>query len=176
MLDKVTAGDVPNSFNVIIEIPSNSQPVKYEVDKASGILFVDRFMATAMHYPCEYGFIPKTLSNDGDPTDVLVLCPLPLLPGSVVKVRPIGVLKMTDEAGADAKVLAVPINKITTAYSKINNIHDVEKYVLDRISHFFAHYKDLEAGKWVKIDGWFDIDEAKKELVESIERYNQTNK
>ncbi len=165
--------NVPDEINVIIEIPALSEPVKYEVDKDSGILFVDRFMATAMYYPTNYGYIPQTLSEDGDPTDVLVITPVPLISGSVIPCRPIGVLNMTDESGVDAKVLAVPIDKLCKLYHKVQTHEDVNAHLLATITHFFEHYKDLEEGKWVKIDGWKGPLDAKKEILASIERYNQ---
>ncbi|MFC1748791.1 inorganic diphosphatase [Pseudomonadota bacterium] len=171
--DKVACGkDVPNNINVIIEIPAHSDPVKYEVDKDSGAVFVDRFMATAMFYPCNYGYVPHTLSEDGDPVDVLVVTPHALISGSVIQVRPIGVLKMSDESGIDAKILGVPVTKLTDRYAHINDIDDMPKQMLNQISHFFEHYKDLEAGKWVKIEGWGNAEEAKAEVVSSIERFN----
>ncbi|MCP4335715.1 MAG: inorganic diphosphatase [Gammaproteobacteria bacterium] len=172
ILDRVSRGkNVPNDINVIIEIPSHSDPIKYEVDKETGAMFVDRFMGTAMHYPCNYGYIPKTLSEDGDPADVLVVTPIPVISGAVVRVRPLGMLRMTDEAGADAKIIAVPIDKLSSLYSHMNSVRDLPKSLLDSISHFFDHYKDLEPGKWVKIDGWVDVDDAKREILDSIERY-----
>lgn len=161
-------------FNVVIEIPSHSQPVKYEVDKDSGALFVDRFISTAMHYPCNYGYIPKTLSDDGDPVDVLVLTPVPLISGSVIPARPVGMLQMTDEAGSDAKILAVPIDKLCQRYVNIHEPKDVHPDLLQAIEHFFAHYKDLEQGKWVKIDGWVGKAEAEAEVKSSITRYAET--
>ena len=169
-----TGRDVPNDVNVVIEIPMNSEPVKYEVDKASGAIFVDRVLTTPMRYPCNYGYIPHTLSGDGDPADVLVVMPLPLIPGSVIRVRTIGMLRMTDEAGEDTKLVAVPISKVYPGYDHIQHLDDVPKHWLDRIGYFFEHYKDLEAGKWVKLDGWGGRDEARKLLVESIERYEAT--
>jgi inorganic pyrophosphatase len=173
ILDRVSYGDnVPNKVNVIIEIPSHSDPVKYEVDKETGAMFVDRFMGTAMHYPCNYGYIPQTLSEDGDPADVLVVTPVPVISGAVISVRPVGLLQMTDEAGKDAKILAVPTDKLSNMYSGVNNVRDLPKPLLDSISHFFDHYKDLEPGKWVKIDGWVDAEDAKREIMASIERYN----
>jgi len=172
ILDRVSRGkNVPNDVNVIIEIPSHSDPVKYEVDKETGAMFVDRFMGTAMHYPCNYGYIPNTLSEDGDPADVLVVTPIPVISGSVIRVRPLGMLSMTDEAGADAKIIAVPIDKLSNLYSHMNSVRDLPKSLLDSISHFFDHYKDLEPGKWVKIEGWVDVDDAKQEILASIERY-----
>jgi inorganic pyrophosphatase len=156
-LDRVSSGkDVPNDINVIIEIPANSEPVKYEVDKETGAMFVDRFMSTAMHYPCNYGYIPHTLSDDGDPVDVLVATPYPLISGSVVRCRPVGVLKMTDESGDDAKVLAVPVSKL----------------LLDQVAHFFEHYKDLDEGKWVRVEGWEGVEAAKEEILSSVKMYN----
>lgn len=177
ILDRVSYGEkVPNEINVIIEIPSHSDPVKYEVDKETGAMFVDRFMGTAMHYPCNYGYIPQTLSEDGDPTDVLVVTPVPVISGAVVKVRPLGMLAMTDEAGKDAKILAVPVDKLSSMYSSINTVRDLPKPLLDSIAHFFEHYKDLEPGKWVKIDGWVDGEEAKREIMSSIERFQNEDK
>ena len=173
ILDRVSPGvDVPNDVNVIIEIPANSDPVKYEVDKDTGAMFVDRFMSTAMHYPCNYGYVPHTLSDDGDPVDVLVVTPYPLISGSVVRCRPVGVLKMTDESGDDAKVLAVPITKLCTSYADIKSNDDMSQLLLDQIAHFFEHYKDLDEGKWVRVDGWAGIDEAHKEILSSIKMYN----
>ncbi len=164
----------PDIINVVIEIPANSDPVKYEIDKDTGALIVDRFMGTAMQYPTNYGYIPHTLADDGDPVDVLVIAPAALLSGSVISCRPIGLLKMVDEAGDDPKVLAVPIEKLTPYYNKVNSYSDIMEEKLSKISHFFEHYKDLEPGKWVKINGWADVDEAKKEILESIIRNQQT--
>lgn len=166
--------DAPHDINVVIEIPVNSEPVKYEVDKETGALFVDRFMATAMYYPTNYGYVPQTLSEDGDPVDVLVITPTPLVSGAVIRCRPIGVLKMTDESGVDAKILAVPIPKLSSVYDKVQSPDDVSPQLLQTISHFFEHYKDLEVGKWVKVDGWYDVEEAKKEIIQSIQRYRET--
>ncbi len=175
ILDRVPSGkDAPNDINVIIEIPAHSDPVKYEVDKDTGAMFVDRFMATAMFYPCNYGYVPHSLSEDGDPVDVLVVTPHALISGAVIRVRPIGVLKMSDEGGIDAKILAVPVNKLTDLYAHINDIDDVSKSLLNQISHFFEHYKDLEKGKWVKIEGWGNSAEAKAEIVASINRFNES--
>ncbi len=171
-LDKVPAGkSVPDDINVIIEIPMNGAPVKYEVDKESGAIMVDRFMATAMYYPCNYGYVPHTLSDDGDPVDVLVITPQPLLAGSVIRCRPIGVLKMTDESGEDAKVLAVPVSKLTKFYDNVNKPEDVSRLLLDQIQHFFEHYKDLESGKWVKVQGWEGPEAARQEILSSVERF-----
>lgn len=173
ILDRVSRGkNVPNDINVIIEIPSHSDPIKYEVDKETGAMFVDRFMGTAMHYPCNYGYIPKTLSDDGDPADVLVVTPIPVISGAVIRVRPLGMLCMSDESGADAKIIGVPIDKLSSLYSHMNSVRDLPKSLLDSISHFFDHYKDLEPGKWVKIEGWVDVEEAKREILDSIERYD----
>lgn len=172
-LDRVSSGaDVPNDINVIIEIPAHSDPVKYEVDKDTGAMFVDRFMNTAMFYPCNYGYVPHTLSDDGDPVDVMVVTPHPLISGSVVRCRPVGVLKMTDESGDDAKVLAVPVDKLYPGNSHVKSIHDMPKLLLEQVAHFFEHYKDLDEGKWVRVDGWADVDEAHKEIMHSIELYN----
>ena len=173
-LNHVPAGnDLPNDFNVIIEIPMNADRVKYEVDKASGAIFVDRFMSTAMHYPCNYGYVPQTLSDDGDPVDVLVITPFPLYPGVVVRCRVIGMLKMTDEAGGDAKLLAVPIDKILPIYSHWQKPEDINDLRLQQIQHFFEHYKDLEKGKWVKIEGWVGPDEAKADIMSGVEAYKK---
>ena len=170
--DKVSPGkNIPESFNVIIEIPMNADPVKYEVDKESGAIFVDRFMSTAMHYPCNYGYVPQTLSGDGDPVDVLVITPVPLIPGVVVTCRAIGILKMTDEAGEDGKVLAVPIDKILSIYGHWQKPEDMNPLRLKTIAHFFEHYKDLESGKWVKVQGWEGPEAAKKEITDGIANY-----
>jgi len=171
-LDNVTPGpNAPDTFNVIIEIPMNADPVKYEVDKATGAIFVDRFMSTAMHYPTNYGYVPKTISGDGDPVDVLVITPVPLIPGVVVTCRPIGILKMQDEAGEDGKVLAVPTNKILSLYTQWRRPEDLNPLRLKTIAHFFEHYKDLEEGKWVKILGWEDAESAKQEIAGGIANY-----
>jgi inorganic pyrophosphatase len=172
-ISKVTAGDkIPNEFNVIIEIPQNAQPVKYEVDKSSGALFVDRFMMTAMHYPANYGYVPQTIADDDDPLDVLVHTPFPLLPGVVVRCRPLGVLRMDDEAGGDSKLLAVPADDICPLFIYWKSIDDVPEIRLKQIQHFFEHYKDLEAGKWVKIIGWAGLDVAHAELLDGVKRYS----
>ena len=161
----------PAEFNVIIEIPMNADPIKYEVDKETGAMFVDRFMSTAMHYPCNYGYVPQTLSDDGDPVDVLVITPFPLAPGVVVCCRPIGVLKMEDEAGGDAKLLAVPIDKILPIYRHWQKPEDMNELRLNQIQHFFEHYKDLEPGKWVKTMGWDGPDAARREVQAGIAAY-----
>ena len=171
-LDRVSSGkNIPHDINVIIEIPSHSDPVKYEVDKETGAMFVDRFMNTAMHYPCNYGYIPHTLSDDGDPVDVLVVTPIPLISGSVIRCRPIGMLKMTDEAGEDAKLLAVPVDKLCKLYMDVKSTDDMPKLLLNQIAHFFEHYKDLEDGKWVKVEGWTGIEAAHQEILDSLERF-----
>lgn len=162
---------VPDEFNVIIEIPMRGEPVKYEVEKSTGALRVDRFMATAMFYPANYGYVPETLSEDGDPVDVLVVTPVPLMSGSVISCRPIGMLKMTDESGVDAKILAVPVPKLTKMYDNIHTFEDLPKPFLLSMEHFFGHYKDLEEGKWVKIDGWEGVEAAKTEIMASIARH-----
>ena len=173
--DKVTAGkNVPESFNVVIEIPMNGDPIKYEVDKETGAIFVDRFMSTAMHYPTNYGYVPQTLSGDGDPVDVLVITPVPLLPGVVVPCRAIGILKMQDEAGEDGKVLAVPTDKILSIYTQWQKPEDLNPMRLKTIQHFFEHYKDLDAGKWVKILGWEGPEAAHKEILDGVAAYQKT--
>ena len=174
ILDRVSPGaDVPNDINVIIEIPANSDPVKYEVDKDTGAMFVDRFMSTAMHYPCNYGYVPHTLSDDGDPVDVLVVTPYPLISGSVVRCRPVGVLKMTDESGDDAKILAVPIDKLCKSYRNANDIDDMAITLRDQIAHFFEHYKDLDEGKWVRVEGWANAEEARLEILDGIKMFKE---
>ena len=173
-LDRVPSGlDLPNDFIVVIEIPMHSEPIKYEVDKDSGAIFVDRFMSTAMHYPCNYGYIPHTIAGDNDPVDVLVMAQFPLPPGVVVRCRPIGMLAMEDEAGEDAKVLAVPVDKLTQMYRSVQAPRDLPQILLDQIAHFFAHYKDLEAGKFVKVKGWVGAEEAKREIMTGVARYNE---
>lgn len=168
----VAAGhDIPRDINAIIEIPADSGSIKYEVDKDSGLLSVDRFMPVAMHYPCNYGFVPQTLAEDGDPADVLVMTPLPVQAGALLRVRPIGLLVMTDEAGQDSKIFAVPIIKACAQFGHINQLADVPQIVLDKITHFFEQYKALEPGKWVKVEGWKDKKAAEQALLESIERY-----
>ena len=170
-LDNVTPGShVPDAFNVIIEIPMNADPIKYEVDKETGAIFVDRFMSTAMHYPTNYGYVPKTISGDGDPVDVLVITPVPLIPGVVVPCRAIGILKMQDEAGEDGKVLAVPTDKILSIYTQWQKPEDLNPMRLKTIAHFFEHYKDLEPGKWARIIGWGDAAEARRFIAEAIAR------
>lgn len=176
-LENLPAGkQIPDDINVVIEIPSNNSPIKYEVDKESGMVMVDRFLGTAMFYPCEYGFVPHTLSEDGDPVDVLVIAPYSLIPGSVIRCRPIGLLRMTDEAGKDAKILTVPVDKLTPRYKHVQKPEDLGKELLQAIEHFFKHYKDLEAGKWAKIDGWEDVDAARHEIMSGVKRYQQKEK
>ncbi len=173
-LDNVTAGkNAPHEFNVIIEIPMNADPIKYEVDKETGAIFVDRFMSTSMHYPTNYGYVPKTISGDGDPVDVLVITPVPLIPGVVVPCRPIGILKMEDEAGMDGKVLAVPTDKILSIYTQRQKPEDLNPMRLKTIAHFFEHYKDLEQGKWVKILGWEGPDAARQEVQDGLNNYKK---
>ncbi|BDW11653.1 inorganic pyrophosphatase [Polynucleobacter sp. SHI8] len=171
-LNNVTPGKkIPDLFNVIIEIPMNADPIKYEVDKESGAIFVDRFLGTAMHYPCNYGYVPQTISDDGDPVDVLVITPFPLIPGVVVSCRAIGIFLMDDEAGGDAKILAVPEDKILPLYSNWKKPEDLSPMILNQIKHFFEHYKDLEPGKWVKVKGWEGPEAAQQELLQGIKRY-----
>ena len=175
-LNKVASGrDLPEEINVIIEIPAHAEPVKYEVDKDSGAMCVDRFMATCMHYPCNYGYVPHTLSEDGDPVDVLVPTPFPLMGGSVIRCRPVGVLNMTDESGSDAKLIAVPVSKLTPIYKDVHETKDLSELLLNQIEHFFEHYKDLEPGKWVKIEGWDNAEAAKKEITDSVARYEASD-
>jgi inorganic pyrophosphatase len=170
-INNVSAGEhLPGEFNVIIEIPMNADPIKYEVDKESGALFVDRFMMTAMHYPANYGYVPQTIAADDDPVDVLVHTPFPLLPGVVVRCRAIGVLRMEDEAGGDAKVLAVPTDAICPLFTHWRSIEDVPEMRLKQIQHFFEHYKDLEAGKWVRVVGWSGVEAAHQEILAGAAR------
>jgi inorganic pyrophosphatase len=173
-LDRVPPGkNAPDEINVIIEIPANAEPVKYEVDKETGAMFVDRILLTAMRYPANYGYIPHTLSDDGDPCDVLVPTAFPLIPGSVVRCRPIAVLKMTDESGDDAKVVAVPVDKITKRYAHVQGPEDMPQELMDRIAHFFEHYKDLDEGKWVRVEGWAGVEAAKEEIRNSVRMYQE---
>ena len=171
-LDRVNPGRaLPDDFNVVIEIPMNADPIKYEVDKESGAIFVDRFIGTAMHYPCNYGYVPRTLADDGDPIDVLVITPFALQHGVVVRCRPLGVLDMKDEAGGDQKLLAVPIDKILPWYKHWQSPQDIAPERLAQIHHFFEHYKDLEQGKWVKIVGWEGPNRARQLLMEAVGNY-----
>lgn len=172
-LNNISPGkDIPYSFNTIIEISMNSDPIKYEVDKETGILKVDRFMPTAMHYPCNYGYVPKTLAGDGDPIDVLVITPFPLQIGVVVCVRPIGMLSMEDESGNDIKLLSLPTDKLYYPYRNIQSYTDLPSDNLRQIEHFFEHYKDLEPNKWVKVKGWKNVEEAHQEILCSVSRYS----
>lgn len=168
-----TGKNPPEEINVIIEIAQGGEPIKYEIDKDTNALFVDRILGTAMRYPCNYGYVPHTLCGDGDPIDVLVVMPMPLQAGCVVKCRPIGVLKMSDEAGEDSKLLAVPVSKTTPIYDNVRSYKDLPDIQIKQIAHFFEHYKDLEPGKWVKVEGWADADAAKKEILDSIENYGK---
>jgi len=161
---------VPDEVHAIIEIPAFSEPVKYEMNKEAHLLMVDRFLSTAMQYPANYGFIPNTLSEDGDPIDILVVTPTPLRHGCALRVRPIGLLKMTDEAGIDTKILSVPVNKLTPLYQNVQEPKDLPAPLLKQIEHFFVHYKDLEQGKWVKVDGWLDAAAAKQAILDSVKR------
>jgi inorganic pyrophosphatase len=165
----VTPGDnLPDEINVIIEVPARSDPVKYEVDHESGALMVDRFMSAAMFYPCNYGYIPNTLADDGDPLDVLVHTPHTVVSGCVIRCRPVGILQMSDEAGEDAKLVAVPVDKLSPLYSDVKEATDLPPLLIKQITHFFEHYKDLEEGKWVKVDGWGTADDARKAIVDSV--------
>jgi inorganic pyrophosphatase len=175
-LERVPPGrNLPDDFNVVIEIPMNADPIKYEVDKESGALFVDRFIGTAMHYPCNYGYIPHTIADDGDPVDVLVITPFPLQPGVVVRCRPLGVLRMEDEAGGDSKLLAVPIDKVLPWYRHWKRTEDIAPERIAQIQHFFEHYKDLEKGKWVKVLGWDGPDGARQEILAGVEMYRNAS-
>jgi inorganic pyrophosphatase len=172
-LDAISIGkNPPEEVNVVIEVAIGGEPIKYEMDKDAGTLFVDRFLYTPMRYPGNYGFIPHTLSEDGDPCDVLVANTRPLVPGSYIAVRPIGVMMMQDEGGGDEKIIAVPVPKLTKRYENVHNYTDLPQITLDQIQHFFEHYKDLEPGKWVKLSGWGDAVKAKELIVEAIERAN----
>jgi len=166
-----TGVDVPNDIYVVVEIPAYGPGLKLELDKRSGALLVDRFLATPMHYPCNYGFIPHTLSEDGDPLDALVIAPMPLISGVVVRCRPVGVLVTEDDAGADAKILCVPVPKLTSAYDTVQERSDLPPLLIQQIEHFFTHYKDLEPGKWMKLKGWEDTAASKREILASVERY-----
>ncbi|MBJ3775869.1 inorganic diphosphatase [Acuticoccus mangrovi] len=170
-LDAIPIGtNPPEDFNVVIEVPVGGEPIKYELDKESGALWVDRFLYTPMRFPVNYGFVPHTLSEDGDPMDVLIASTRPIVPGAVMNARPIGVLHMEDESGSDEKILAVPVSKLTLRYEKLKTYSDVPAITLQQIEHFFQHYKDLEPNKWVKVTGWGDENEAKKMFLQAIER------
>lgn len=173
MINNVGPGSkAPDEVNVIVEIPMRGEPVKYEVDKETGAIFVDRFLEVSMVYPCNYGYVPHTLAGDGDPVDVLVPTPVPLIAGSAVVCRPVGMLEMEDESGIDAKILAVPIDKVYRKYAHISRPTDLSPGLIERITHFFQHYKDLEKGKWVKVRGWKSATAARKEIKDSLRRFS----
>jgi inorganic pyrophosphatase len=170
-LDAIAVGkNPPDEVNVVVEVPVGGEPIKYEMDKESGTLVVDRFLYTSMRYPGNYGFIPHTLSDDGDPCDVLIANQRGIIPGAVVAVRPVGVLRMQDEAGHDEKIIGVPTSRLTRRYERVHNYSDLPEITIKQIEHFFEHYKDLESSKWVKVIGWGDADEAKQVIREAIER------
>lgn len=170
-LSKIAAGrNPPKDINVLIEIPVGGVPVKYEIDKSSGSLFVDRFLHTAMYYPGNYGFIPHTLSEDGDPADVLVIAPVPVVPGAVIRCRPVGALVMKDQAGPDEKILAVPVDDLHPFYTGVRSYTDLPVILCDQIAHFFSHYKDLEKDKWTDVGEWIGPEAAEKLIIEAIER------
>ena len=173
-INKIKAGnDLPNEVNTIIEIPSHASPIKYEIDKDSSAIWVDRFINVPMYYPANYGFIPHTLSEDGDPIDILVISPTPLLVGCVLACRPIGVLDMEDESGRDIKLIAVPAKKMNSGYDNVDSVDDLDPNLKQQIEHFFENYKKLETDKWVKITGWCGKDQALSEILASIERYKK---
>ncbi|HYE49766.1 MAG TPA: inorganic diphosphatase [Azospirillaceae bacterium] len=175
-ISKIPVGkNAPWDINVVIEIPQGGQPVKYEVDKDSGAVYVDRFLHTAMFYPANYGFVPHTLALDGDPADVMVVSNTPVVPGAVLRSRPIGVLLMEDEAGMDEKILAVPVDKLHPFYSNVASFRQLPQILVEQIGHFFEHYKDLEKGKWVRVVRWGEPDEAAKIILESMERYKNAS-
>jgi inorganic pyrophosphatase len=174
-LSDISAGkNVPDEVYAIIENPMGGDPVKYELDKDTGVIFVDRFLHTAMQYPGNYGFIPKTLSGDGDPVDVLVLGQTAVMPGCVMSVRPVGVLMMEDESGVDEKIIAVPAHSLHPYHDDVKGIDDIRPILREKIEHFFSHYKDLEKGKWAKVAQWGDVDQAKALILEGLERANQS--
>jgi len=171
-IDRIAIGDnPPEDINVLVEVPIGGEPIKYELDKESGTLVVDRFLYTSMRYPGNYGFVPNTLSDDGDPVDVLVANTRAIVPGALINCRPVGVLKMEDEAGGDEKIIAVPSSRLTRRYDKIQTVTDLPEITLEQIAHFFEHYKDLEKKKWVKLSGWGDAAEAKRLIQEAVERH-----
>lgn len=171
-ISKISSGhNTPDDVNVLIEVPLGGEPIKYEIDKNSGAMFVDRYLYTSMRYPCNYGFIPHSLSLDGDPIDVMLVGQRALVPGAVVRARPIGVLLMEDDGGEDEKILAVPHQKLTRYYEKIHNYTDLPETLCDRIQHFFEHYKDLEPNKWVKVRGWEGVEKARELINEAIARH-----
>ncbi|QRN41223.1 MAG: inorganic diphosphatase [Neisseriaceae bacterium] len=163
----------PDDFNAIVEISANSAPIKFEIDKESGAIAIDRFMGTSMTYPTNYGFVPNTLSGDGDPCDVLLVTPFPIPPGILVRCRAIGILDMEDDAGLDKKILAVPVEKQCPMYKNIRQISDLPELLIQQIQHFFEHYKDLESGKWVKIKGWGNVEDAKNELENGVKNFKK---
>ena len=170
-IEHISVGaDPPNEVNVIVEVPVGGEPIKYEMDKRAGTLVVDRFLYTSMRYPGNYGFIPHTLSGDGDPLDVLIASQRAIVPGALIAVRPIGVLRMQDEAGIDEKVIAVPVSRLTRRYDQVGDYKQLPEITVKQIQHFFEHYKDLEDNKWVKLIGWGDVAEAKTVILESIAR------
>ena len=176
-IDAISIGiDPPRTVNVIIEVPVGGEPIKYEMDKEAGTLVVDRFLYTSMRYPGNYGFIPHTLSGDGDPVDVLIANQRGIIPGAIVACRPVGVLRMQDEAGGDEKIVAVPVPKLTRRYENVHEYTDLPEITRQQIQHFFEHYKDLEPGKWVKVVAWGDAAEAERMILEGIERAKQANK
>ncbi len=171
-LKQVPSGNqVPDDVNVVIEIPMNSEPVKYEVDKVSGAIFVDRLLTTPMRYPCNYGYVPHTLCGDGDPIDALVMMSMQLTPGCIINCRPIGMLEMEDESGTDEKLVVVPSDHVSPLYSQVHSVRELPAPARDQISHFFDHYKDLESDKWVKIKGWHGPQDARQAILDSIQRY-----
>jgi inorganic pyrophosphatase len=177
LLEAVSVGrNPPEEVNVIVEVPVGGEPVKYEMDKASGAMVVDRFLYTSMRYPGNYGFIPKTLSDDGDPCDVLICNQRGIIPGAIVACRPVGVLKMQDEAGGDEKIIAVPVPRLTRRYENVHNYTHLPDITISQVQHFFEHYKDLEPTKWVKVLGWGDAAEARAIIVQAMERYRNTPK
>lgn len=172
LIDKIASGtNPPHDVNVLIEVPIGGEPIKYEIDKEAGVLVVDRFLHTAMRYPGNYGFVPHTLSGDGDPVDVLVCNTRALVPGAVINVRPVGVLLMEDDGGQDEKIVAVPSPHLTLRYEKVHNFTDLPDITRQQVEHFFEHYKDLEPGKWSKILGWGDAEQARHYIREGLERY-----
>lgn len=172
LLNAVSTGrDPPNEVNVIVEVPVGGEPIKYEMDKVSGALVVDRFLYTSMRYPGNYGFIPNTLSDDGDPCDVLITNQRGIIPGAIVAVRPVGVLKMKDEAGTDEKILAVPVPRLTRRYEHVHDYTDLPTITVQQVQHFFEHYKDLEGSKWVEVLGWGNATEAREIIVAAMARY-----
>jgi inorganic pyrophosphatase len=175
-LNQVSAGDkLPDELNALIEIPMQGEPVKYEINKATETVFVDRILFTSMRYPCNYGYIPQTLADDGDPLDILVLAPVPLLTASVIRCRPLGLFNMTDEHGNDTKIVAVPLDSVCNLYSHYRDIGDVPASQREQISHFFAHYKDLEPGKTVKTGSWEGIDRAREEIARACRQYKEAH-